>query len=529
MAAYQARRGRPPATQPGNEKLTGPDGVAGISKVSPEESYGVRSEETAIGPRFPRLDKTKAYLRRLPSAIDDLSRELGNDVYERMYNDATVSASCESQIAQSLSRGMRLKPRYSQRGHELFKQSMEAYDLVSRALECYHGGHDEYLCNNLTEVLEDMSRAMKKFGNSASEITWEVYKGKYPKLRGKMHPKSINVLGPESYAYVVDAYKRVPAIAVYSGRAKTGGGGVDYYSQMGTLGSMEMDATTMPTGWEAVPISKFMCMRTGSKTGDPRGVSSLRAAFNPWLLKIQLMPEFLKFLRQFAGPSIVGLTPENAPLGPIDSDTGKRKPAREMLYEALLDFENGSVLAADFGTEINVIQASNDGQAFVSAISMLDHQIVKAISYTVLTEAMNHQTRAASSTGKDISDMPVQMLKNRICAMVQGQLFGRIVYYNMGPEMARLVTPIATLGNLAPEDRNASVQSWAAAGWQVAPSQFEQISNDLEIDPASEEELGAMTEALKNASKPQVNPAQKSGAATQKTRDSRVKVKKGTP
>jgi hypothetical protein len=55
---------------------------------------------------------------------------------------------------------------------------------------------------------------------------------------------------------------------------------------------------------EIIPREKFCILSWRPKDGDPRGTSVLRPAYDPWWRKRQTIPEYLKYLAQFAGPSL---------------------------------------------------------------------------------------------------------------------------------------------------------------------------------------------------------------------------------
>ena len=503
------KAGRPRTKAKGDEVLKG-DGKA-ITDARPTSPAVLR-----VGLQQGPFQRTRDYLTRLPQATDDLGAELGIDVLERMYNDPQISASCETLILQALSKGLRAKPRYSDRSHPLYKPALEVYDFISYALDFSEENMMEYLEVGMTETLEDICRSRLKFGNSVSEWTTRIQVG--GPIDGKMTLAAIRPLHPSLYGFVVDDHDRVPGLAVYTGEGESAGGGmagpypgvnspvpdVIQIASPGRWGSqMEVPADNLPAGWEVLPIGKFLVTSHRRKHGDPRGASVLRHAFNAWFLLMQVWPEFLKYLTQFASPSLKGiLGEENSQPYRLPGTTDMVDPLQE-LYDGLLDFQNGSVVVGRYGTVIEALYSDGTGQAFIEAISLLNKQMIKGILHSLLaTETANNQTRAASTTHKDILDLPVRGLKNGLCSMMHRQCFKRLVYWNYGPLAAQLLTPWATLGELAPEDRNETMKALSVAGFRLTPSQYIWAASELEIDPPTQEELQLLEDGLKNESNP---------------------------
>src|SRR5206468_532813 len=103
------------------------------------------------------------------------------------------------------------------------------------------------------------------------------------------------------------------------------------------------------------------------KNNDPRGTSLLRPAYDPWWRKRQALVEYVKYLAQFAGPSIWATTPDGAqsqppldflgntvaytgpssldPLGnPVPVPNAPLSPEQDLLAK-LQQFRNGTVAA----------------------------------------------------------------------------------------------------------------------------------------------------------------------------------------
>lgn len=482
----RTRRGRKPAPKPSEAVLESP--ISQIKRVRPTTELVARSGSANFWGAY------KDYLTRLPRATDDLSKELGIDVLERMYNDPQIAASTDTLVLQALSRELRAKPRYP-RGHSMYKKGVEAYDTISYCLDILAEDSLGSLEVGLHTTLEDMCRSMLKYGNCVAEQTWRIHKG--GPLSGKMVLGSLKPKPPEVYGFVVDSKGNVPAIAAYTGDLSLEEAG-PYKSYVPrsvstVLDKVEMPVNGMESGWELLPVSKFMVMTHRRKAGDPRGQSAFRQAFNAWYLLMQLWPEFLKYLTQFATPSIKGILGPKAIAQRDPLDPTKIQDPADVLYEELVNFANGSVVVAANGTEIDVLWSQGEGAAFITAINLLNHQIVKSFLGTVLaTEAPHNQTRAAQQGGKDILDLPTRGLKRTICNAVYHQMFRRLMHFNYGPEAAFYLTPLATLGDIAPEDRieGMKVASQMTQSGFLHEEQLAGLDDWLELDARTSPEFG---------------------------------------
>jgi len=193
--------------------------------------------------------------------------------------------------------------------------------------------------------------------------------------------------------FVVDAYNRILGITAAIP-------GVAQPVQQGTW----VDPASLPN---LLPRDKFLLYSFRPKHGDPRGSSILRPAYNPWNLKQQAVREWLRYITQFASPSLVGeVAPTAIPEAPTDSlgnpqlDTnGIPLPAispQVSMANQLAAFRNGSALAIASGAKVTALFSSGDGKAFIEFVDYCDRQITKdVLGQTLASEEAKHQSRAA--------------------------------------------------------------------------------------------------------------------------------------
>ena len=106
-------------------------------------------------------------------------------------------------------------------------------------------------------------------------------------------------------------------------------------------------------------------------------------------MKQQIWSVYLKYLTQFAGPSLVGYTAPEAQAMPASDSYGNPildgngnpvivSPEQTML-DALQAFASGTAAVFPCGAQVTPINMSGDGSAFLQAIDLFDRQIAKAI------------------------------------------------------------------------------------------------------------------------------------------------------
>jgi hypothetical protein len=379
-----------------------------------------------------------ALYRALPHYIDDVTTDFGIDLYERMRLDPQAESCLILLKMAALGGGLDLVC-VRDDGDEDYEQAKEITDFCQRNIE---GLARPFVSETLFELLDGLA-----YGNRVAEQIYEVRQG--GEDAGKLCLAMLKVKPIRSTAFVVDAYNNVIGLL-----------GLIPGQGLSVLSGMLVGAP--PTAPNLLPRRKFVVFTYRPKAGDPRGSSILRPAYNAWWLKQQLWPEYLKYLTQFGGPSLIGTTPEktqNYPLlnadGSIQTDTNGDPvyvEPEEAMLAALQEFRNGTAAAFPFGSTVTPLEMQGNGEAFLSAIELFDKQMAKAIlCQTLATEQAQHQARAASQTHQDILALVVQHIKTCVEQMIVADILRPLVEYNFGPEAVAL-TPTASLGDTAEED-----------------------------------------------------------------------------
>jgi hypothetical protein len=444
--------------------------VPGVRRASPLREYVVRSNQAFWG-------NYNRKLAALPTPIDDLDRELGTDVLRKMMLDPQINSSIYLAAVATMSRGMRIKPRVTDKLDPRYEDALFMMGFIEDNLAG--------LEHSTTELLVDMIVGSLVVGNCVAEQNYYLKEG--GKHDGKLMLKNLKTKPPEVYAFLTDRFGNVPALAVPGPKGSVGIPPMVLADSQANL-VLSGETVLLGSGWRAVPLAKFAVLANRKRYGDPRGYSALRPAYGAWYSLMRLWPEYIKYLVQFASPSIVGTLPEKA-FPEYNPDTGETEDPLDVLYYELQNFANGSFMALRYGSVVDLKWSQGDGTAFTQAINLLNHQMVKAILHQLLaTEEGKHQARAASSTHQDVLNMMVRGLKNSVVSMVQRQIFRQLILLNFGENAADTLTPYLSLGDIAQEDKSDMVKAYSAGGYVLGPTQFPAIDAELELEVRSIEQ-----------------------------------------
>lgn len=418
----------------------------------------------------------KGVLRAWPWAIDDLTADYGDDLYERMLHDAWVAASVNVLKAAIIEDGAQFTPAVTDATDPDTPLAAAIADLAARMFA--------ELETPLDEVLWDMLAAIA-LGNRIAE---QVYTVRAVDGSQRLMLTALRVKPRTALAFVVDSFLRVQGlIAQLPGKPSP--------MSQGSIVDPAILTNILPRG-------KFAVLSFRPKNGDPRGTSVLRPAYTPWNLKGQAQIEYLKYLVQFASPSIIGKTPQNATRVPVLDSMGQPVvPAQSIdpqtnLLNNLLAFRNGSAMAAPYGTEIDIVYSQGDGNAFIKAFEGLNHDITLAImGQTLATGEGQHDSRAAATVHQDILDTTVRQAKRAVCRMLTFDVLRPWVLANWGEAALHLV-PLVTLGSTEQPDMAATMTAVAQlerAAW-FTPSQKPAVDLLLGLPQRSADETAVETE-----------------------------------
>jgi len=418
--------------------------------------------------------------RSLNWAIDDVAGDFGDDIYERMALDPQVAANITILKTAILEDGVQLAPAIDDPDDPEAARSAAIADLATAMFARLETHPDEWLWDLLDG---------NHLGNRIAEVTYGPVDGRLDVIAVRPKPR-------RALAFVVDAYGRVIGLL-----ARIPGQGA------APLQGVMLDPSDAPN---LLPRDKFAVYSFRRQNGDPRGTSVIRAAFSAWQYKQQALREHLRYLTQFASPSLVGFTAPDAPAyaptdslgnptGPVDANGFPLVVSPEQLMQqSLANFRNGTAAAFVSGSVVQVIANQGDGQAFLAAFDLYDRYITKAIlSQTLASEEGKHQARAAAQVHQDILDTIVKQAKRAVCRMIARDILAVWVRLNWGDGLDHLV-PVVSLGSTEQPDMTAMITALAAANHYglLAPSQMTTVDGLMGLPPREPAEVQALTDKL---------------------------------
>jgi hypothetical protein len=410
----------------------------------------------------------------LNSTNDDLMKDFGYQIYDQMAKDPKIAKCLKLLKVSVLGDGVNFIPCKSDNDPEYDNAKMVS-DFCTYAVR--------NMKKPLKVALEQMLDAIK-YGHKIAEI---VYKNEFiDELNGtyltidSIKPKPIGVA-----RFVVDDSFNVLGItgnnkANREGRTleKENNEAIpakNITSKNGKIFVKTADGVEN----EFIGIDKFMILTLDTEDEDPRGRSSLRAAFNFWHLKNQVIPEYLRYLLTCSIPLLIGFTPEDqegqAPhllrdsAGNIQRDSNGKPIAinrEEAMRDALMQARNATTLALKGGSKVQEVGANGSGIPFYKAIEVFDSQIEMSILLQTLASSdSKFNTRAASETHMSVLEQLVWSLKEQIADMLTHYLLKPLIKYNFGKEYLKYL-PIVGLGDS--ERRNFVADAQAIASLYAA-------------------------------------------------------------
>lgn len=427
-----------------------------------------------------------AIRRALPKYIDDLTREEGADLYERMMTDPVVESSVDTIRLSVLADGVGIIPAVVPPTGFGTPDPQHVKDAETAAIyrefieRCFDGTAGDLA----SELLDCTTEGFK-----AAEITLKPGIGQD---KGKLVLRSVKGKHKNKIAFVVDDLLNVDGLIA------------SIHNQINPLvnwGENGYDPATAPN---FIPRWKFVLAQFRPRNGDPRGTSILRSAYNAWFIKTQILPDYFKYLKQFATPGIIGKTPVEGsewtpkvnPDGTAvtdDLDNPVMITAEMALFNAMLGWLNGSVLAVRGGTEIDLLKSEGDGAAFLGAVDYFDKQIAQAILGTAkATQEGRTGDKGGSSVAQDILGLRVAHLKELVSRVLYQDVVRLLIRVNFGEEAVRLA-PFIVLKKVEQQDwaRELDSVSNAFRVGVLHDSQLPDIWSRFGFEPADMDEIKA--------------------------------------
>lgn len=400
-------------------------------------------------------------IHALPSPVDDLERDWGPRIYERMTLDPEIAGLITTFKSAVLSQALDLASPVEADAPEA-PRAEEIRAAVQRSFDALNPTLYDSLDNLLDAIAVAHKVAELVFAEGEGEDT-----GRYVLTK-------IAVKDRTALAFVVDPFGNTEGFLPLA--PGTGAAAIP-------AGALITDADRS----RILPREKFAVFAVRPKNGDPRGTSMLRPAYNTWWLKMQAWPELLKYLAQFGSASVVGITGEHAQS--IRYDDGTTVTAQQAMLGELIQFANGRAAAFSHGSDVKFVQAVGNGEAFRAAIDLFDRQNAKAITgQTLATGEGRHQARASSQVHQDILGLVILALKRALCETLSRDVIRTFVAVNFGRDALHLA-PRPSLGDVERQDVAAIMTAATTAGYGLDPSQFIALDAAFDMPPRDPESI----------------------------------------
>lgn len=425
--------------------------------------------------------------RALPQTIDDAERDFGEDIYDRMANDAILGGAEAFLKVMVLSVDLKVTPAISQPKQNAPASDLADYEKADAAAKFCEAILDRLSITDrpVRKTLWELLDAIRK-GHRLAEVDAEICESGNSVLVGKVVPKAIRTKPRRNYAFVLDEYNTFRGIiAVVPGVSISLRNGICYGFE------------NLPN---AISPEKLLVLTFGGKENDPRGQSWFRRAYDPWYRKQIVKPEAVKTAVQFGGGMITAVAPETQGQASVtDPVTGKTVHIQQAIQSILDQLAAGGTATFPGGTKIDVHRPESDGKYFEDFFDRCDREMVTTflLSGRAMLEA-RHGSKADSESSQDVVDDLVQFVRRELCDLITYKLFLPFLRLNT-PDFDVKFLPRAIMQATSRPDFAAAATSVAAlkTSGYLDNSQLQAIDREIlglperddnAIDPAADDE-----------------------------------------
>jgi phage gp29-like protein len=315
----------------------------------------------------------------------------GYTTYRRMQHDPQVKACLSTKKFAVLSRGWEIHPASDSAA------DVAVADFCRWTVQDMKGS----VLDALYSVLDALA-----LGVSVLEINYKLLEdGPHA---GKIGLQSLKAKNPEIFFFDVDSFMNLHALRI--------------------------------AGGELLDPQKFLIYSYQPQYENPLGTSDLRAAYQSWFIKNQVLGWWAKFLEKFGLPTVTGS---------YDPKAGYSQKQIQDLMRTLQQVHNETAIALPADMEIKLLEAQRSLDAgFDEAISYLDRGIAKSILGETLTadSSAKGSTYALGQVHMDVLSFYLQKLQRDLEETVMTeQLLQRLVAYNFP---AGTACPTFSLGKI---------------------------------------------------------------------------------
>lgn len=388
--------------------------------VAPPPKTDLRREYAAAGYR-----ETRSGPEALAVFDDEILRTLGPEAYRRSRNEPVIESAVEDLVISATSDEPILTPALSadDEGFEL------ADEITTFCRDLWAG-----IENDPQETLEQLARTACYNGVAVGEQTFALDAGRY-------WVRAWKALEAGATAFVVDEYRNVLGLLTAKPGMRIQVGGALYSNA------------------DVVAREKFTVLTLRAEGADPRGRSLVASAMTARELKRRALSGWDRFLDRKSELIPVGTASEDSePELPRDEngdpvEGAARITPAEAIAETLSFIGTHKSIGLPPGAKVETLDLQGDSDLYLNAVEFLDRQMTRSIMLQVLaTSEAKHGTRAQASVHENVKDLVVFWLKQKLARMLRRDLFRVAVLVNYGPDAARRLTPLVTLGDYDRKD-----------------------------------------------------------------------------
>ena len=312
---------------------------------------------------------------RAPYPIDDIWEKRGDfSIYDRMTTDDQVSVCLRLKKDLVLGEG----------GHFVAGDDSQS-EIVEDLEKAFFDDYEGDFIGDLEELL-----TAYEFGFSITEKVFKI------RDDGKLGLKFLRTRHPDSWRFHQDKYGRV-----------------EKYEQVTVDGNLD------------VKPNSIIHLINDPRFQNPYGTSDLRAAYNAWFTKTEVIKYLAIYLEKAASPIPVGRFDKNAPQTAVDK-----------LFEILKRFQTKTAIVIPKEIEVEFLEAKNSGDAYIKAIHLFNMFIGRSLFIPDLVGFTGAETGGgAYALGKEQMALFFMHIYRRRAALenvINSQLVKPLVQYNFG-------------------------------------------------------------------------------------------------
>lgn len=311
-----------------------------------------------------------------PYNADDLWQKTGDySIYEDMLNDDQVSICTKLKKDLIIGSGYDLVP----------DGDDDQEDIIEFLNKSFNSDIEGQFLNKLEEML-----GCYDYGFSLTEKLFQ------KKVDGFITLKNFKTRHPNSWQIYQDDH-----------------GNIEKYEQITSKGNIN------------VPAQNLIHMVANEKFQNPYGLSDLRACYNAWFAKRQVIRFYAIFMEKAASPIPVARYDKNAPQAAVDK-----------IFNIIKKFQTKTAIAMPKEIELEFLESKSAGEAYSKAINIFNMFIGRSLFVPDLLGLTGSETGGGSfSLGKEqinIFFMHIKRRRSYLENIIQKHIIEPICKYNFG-------------------------------------------------------------------------------------------------